>query len=45
MKMYVMPTQDELVVSLSVSQPTLDPPNVRYIYANNDCYICYINAT
>lgn len=39
MKMYVMPTQDELAASLSLSLPTLDPPNVRYIYANNYCYI------
>lgn len=44
MKMYDVPTQDELVVSLSLSLLTLDPPNVRYIHSNNYCCICYINA-
>lgn len=42
--MYDVPTQDELVVSLSLSLLTLDPPNVRYIHSNNYCCICYINA-
>lgn len=43
MKTYVMPTQDELV-SLSLSLPTLDPPNVKHIYANHYYCICYVNA-